>query len=151
VPPRPLNEGTQGAAPGASAPLLRRLTSVLYEALLLVAVLWLAGLLYSLIEFGLHAAHARSVYQGYLVLTAGIYFVWQWVRGGQTLPMKTWRLKLESRNGAVVTWRQGGLRYVVALAGLAAAGAAFWWALFDRERLFLHDRVAGTRIVRVPA
>jgi uncharacterized RDD family membrane protein YckC len=150
VPAGPRHEGARGTATQApSAPLLRRVASVFYEALLLAAVLWLAGLLFSLAELELNAAHSRPAYQSYLMLVAGAYFVWQWVRGGQTLPMKTWRLRLVSRDGGALTWRQAGLRYIVALAGLAAAGVGFWWALFDRQGLFLHDRVAGTRIVRV--
>jgi len=42
------------------------------------------------------------------------------------------------------------LRFCLALAGLALAGAGFWWALFDRDRQFLHDRLLGTRLIRVP-
>jgi uncharacterized RDD family membrane protein YckC len=64
--------------------------------------------------------------------------------------MKTWRLTLVSRDGGPITWRQAGLRYVIALAGATAVGSGFLWAVFDREGLFLHDRIAGTRIVRVP-
>ena len=149
MPAGPLHGGTRDAVPAPPAPLLRRLTSLFYEALLLVAVLWLAGLLFSLAERQLHVPHVRPVYQVYLVLVAGAYFAWQWVRGGQTLPMKTWRLKLVARDGGAITWRQAWLRYVVALAGTMVVGFGFLWALFDRERLFLHDRIAGTRIVRV--
>jgi uncharacterized RDD family membrane protein YckC len=101
-----------------------------------------------MVELRLHATHVRPAYQLYLVLVAGAYFTWQWVRGGQTLPMKTWRLKLVSRDGAAITWRQAWLRYVVALIGLAAGGFGFLWSLVDRERLFLHDRIARTYIVR---
>ena len=124
------------------------MAALFYEALLLLAILWLAGLLFSLIELELNLPHARFAYQLYLVLTAGTYFVWQWVHGGQTLPMKTWRLRLVARDGGPLTWRQALLRYTVAFAGLAALGLGFVWALFDRERLFLHDRLARTRIVR---
>ena len=139
--------GRPAAAEGYPALLPRRLAALSYEALLLVAVLWLAGLLFSLPELNL--PHVRFVYQLYLVLVAGAYFVWQWVHGGQTLPMKTWRLRLVGRNGGTVTWRQAWLRYVLALAGLAALGLGFAWALFERDGLFLHDRIAGTRIIRV--
>ena len=101
-----------------------------------------------MVELELRFTHARGAFQVYLILVAGAYFVSQWVRGGQTLPMKTWGLKLVGRDGAAVTWRQAWVRYMIALAGLAAVGLGFAWALFDRDGLFLHDRIAGTRIVR---
>jgi uncharacterized RDD family membrane protein YckC len=63
--------------------------------------------------------------------------------------MKTWRLKLVTRNGAPLTWPHAWLRYVAALAGLGGIGVGFVWAFFDRDGLFLHDRITGTHIVRV--
>src|SRR5204862_6019955 len=83
----------------AAAPLARRLFSLFYEVLLLAAVLWLAALAYALVESALSVPHVRPLYHAYLVLVAGIYFAAQWSRGGQTLAMKTWRLKLERRDG----------------------------------------------------
>ena len=133
--------------PEAAAPLVRRLYSLLYEAILLAAVLWLAALPYTLLESELDMPHVRPAYQVYLAAVAGLYFVWQWTRGGQTLPMKTWRLRLERRDGGALTLRDAMLRYVAAFAGLAALGFGFLWAVFDRDKLFLHDRLARTRIV----
>jgi uncharacterized RDD family membrane protein YckC len=133
----------------APAPLLRRFASLFYEGLLLFAVLWLAALPLSLIEGALNLQHARAAYQLYLVLVAGAYFTWQWMRGGQTLPMKTWRLKLVRRDGGALTLRDAAVRYTGALISVAALGCGFLWALLDPERLFLHDRIARTRIVRV--
>lgn len=135
-------------SPLALAPIHRRLLSLLYEALLLGAVLWCAGLAYSALETALEAAHFRLLFQVYLATIAAVYFVWQWSRGGQTLPMKTWRLRLVTRRGDTVTARQASIRYLIALPGLLLFGAGFLWAALDRERQFLHDRVAGTRIVR---
>ena len=128
------------------APPSRRLASLVYEALLLAAFLWLASLFYSVAEQQLDAPHVRSLYQAYLTLVAGIYFVWQWVRG-QTLPMKTWRMRLVAKNGSSVNVQQGAIRYVLAIAGLVLVGTGFLWALFDPEGQFLHDRLAGTRFV----
>lgn len=133
--------------PDAAAPLARRLSSLFYEAILLAAVLWLAALPYTLLETALDMPHVRGAYQAYLAFAAGLYFVSQWTRGGQTLAMKTWRLKLERRDGGALTPRDATLRYLAAFAGLAALGSGFLWAFFDRDKLFLHDRLARTRIV----
>ena len=130
------------------APLLRRLLSLVYEALLLAALGVCAGVLFYAVEQTLALPHLRAAFQAYLVTLGGVYFVWQWVRAGETLPMKTWRLRLVTRDGARISFTRGSVRYIAALAGAAAFGIGFLWALVDRERQFLHDRIAGTRIVR---
>jgi uncharacterized RDD family membrane protein YckC len=86
------------------------------------------------------------VYQVYLLFVAGTYFIWQWQRG-QTLPMKTWRMRLVTSSGNAVSFWQAVARYLFAVLGLLIAGLGFFWALVDPERQFLHDRLAGTRLV----
>jgi uncharacterized RDD family membrane protein YckC len=130
------------------APVGRRFLSLIYEALLLAALVWCAGLLFGAIEIEAASTHARALFQAYLVLVTGTYFTWQWTHGGQTLPMKTWRLRLVSVSGGAVGARLAWLRYAIALAGTLAGGSGFLWALVDRDRQFLHDRLAGTRVVR---
>ena len=133
------------------APLKRRAASLFYEALLLTAVLWCASLPLTVIQARFGVVPLRLVYQLYLCVVAGIYFVWHWTRSGQTLAMKTWRVKLVSRSGRSITVRQALLRYVGAVLGLSLFGVGFLWALVDRDRAFLHDRLAGTRIVSTAA
>ena len=136
-----------GATSGDPARLGRRLLSLAYEALLLAAV-WLAGGFLFLALAGSLAPHlARPALQLALLLLAGIYFVWQWQRGGQTLPMKTWRIRLVTASGEPLSLRRAACRFVFAAAGTLCFGAGFLWALVDPDRQFLHDRLAGTRIV----
>lgn len=98
---------------------------------------------------------------------AGLYFTWSWTGGRRTLPMKTWRLALLRADGRTVEARTAVVRYLAVWIGPAAALAAhavlqplslgahaawlvalgYLWPLVDRDRQFLHDRVAGTRIV----
>ncbi len=140
------------AAPGTALPRARGLTrsvSLIYEVLLLFAILFAASFVYLLLSRLLSLVPPRSVYQLYLLVVAGVYFAVQWTRGGQTLPMKTWHIKLVSRDGGTVSYRAAVVRYVAAVAGSAALGIGFWWALVDRDRQFLHDRLAGTRLVSV--
>ena len=75
------------------------------------------------------------------------YFTWFWIHGGQTLALKTWHLRLVAVDGGAVPVQKAGLRFLLAFAGLALLGAGWWWALFDREGCFLHDRLAGTRVI----
>ncbi len=132
----------------AHAGLGRRFLSLFYEALALAALVWAAGFLYSAVEQTMRISHVRAAFQAYLVLVIGVYFVTQWVFGGQTLAMRSWRLKLQRLDGAPLRARQAIARYVLALAGTIALGITYWWALFDADKAFLHDRLAGTRIVR---
>ena len=122
--------------------------SLTYESLLLGALLGAVGLIFVVVEARVGTGHLRLLFQIYLALIAGAYFVWQWSRSGQTLAMKTWRLRLVTRQRSPVGMRQACARYLVALAGLLLFGAGFLWAGLDSERQFLHDRITGTRIVR---
>ena len=124
---------------------------MLYESLLVFAIAFVAGLIFSAAAGGDISGAARHVFQLYLFGVLGAYFVWCWRHGGQTLPMKTWRLRLLSADGTPVSTARAMVRYALAWPSLALAGAGILWALFDRERQFLHDRLAGTRIVTTAA
>ncbi len=134
-----------GGAPLAGLP--RRALSLVYEALLVTAVVLAGSLPFVVLAHAASPVSARPLFQLYLAVLTGVYFTWQWRRGG-TLAMKTWRLKLVTRAGASLTWAHAVKRYLYALAGMLALGAGFLWALLDREGLFLHDRLAGTKIIR---
>lgn len=132
------------------APFLTRLAAMVYELLLVAAVVFVASFIMLPVVGELHAPWQRHLFQAYILGVLFAYFSAFWLRSGQTLAMKTWRIRLVSENGSTLTLKQAGLRFVIALFGLMLAGVGFWWALFDRDRQFLHDRIAGTRLVRVP-
>ena len=119
-----------------------------YEALLLLGVLSVTFLLPNI---ALGMAFAITLPSWVLVLhifcVLGLYFVWYWHHGGQTLAMQTWKLRLSTPNGTVPSLKQLLVRYALAWPSLIYLGAGLIWALFDRDRQFLHDRLAGTTIV----
>lgn len=121
--------------------------ALLYEGLLLLAVLFISGLAFQGAASGPLSGWPRHVFQIYLFLIIGLYFIWCWLRGGQTLAMKTWKLKLEHATGGNVTPWQALVRYLLAWLSFLTVGMGFLWALVDRDRQFLHDRLAATRIV----
>lgn len=129
--------------------LTRRLASLFYDALLLIALLFLAGFVVVGFLPRVDAGLPRLVFQGYLLLVSGLYLTWSWHRGGQTLAMKTWRIRLVDETGGPVGYGRAWLRYGLACLGLACFGLGFFWALWDRDRQFLHDHLAGTRLERV--
>lgn len=83
-------------------------------------------------------------------IVTGLYAVLSWRRGGQTLGMRPWRLRIVSVDGRAPTARALWLRFAVATVSTLAAGLGFWCAWIDRERLTWHDRLSGTRLIRMP-
>ena len=165
--------------PAADLPLAslrRRFASLLYEALLLVALVLVASFAIAPLvsphtaasgQLAIPSVFGRAVSFVALFALGAAYFAWSWSDGRRTLPMKTWKLALVTARGAPLDVRRAFLRYVAAWIAPAIAlacyvalqphalGALAWplatlnWiaAFVDRERQFLHDRIAGTRIV----
>jgi uncharacterized RDD family membrane protein YckC len=122
--------------------------ALLYEALLLSAVLFFFGFAFQGAASGQLSDWQLLAFKLYIFLVIGLYFIWCWLRGGQTLAMKTWRLKLECVAGGKITPQQALARYILAWFSLMFAGLGFLWAFVDPDRQFLHDRLASTRIIR---
>lgn len=140
----------------------------LYEGMLLYAVLFLGSYLFSTLTQTRHALENRHAQQAFLFLLLGIYFIWFW-RRGQTLAMKTWRIRLVDCHGQQVSEARAALRYLLSWCWFLPVVVASWyakvpamtallltciwvvlWALLSRlhvERQFLHDVLAGTRLV----
>lgn len=143
---------SQPAATPASLGL--RLLAGLYDLLPLLGLWFVAGLLAAIVTGGALDPHQfvhKLLVQGLVVTLSGAYFVLSWTRGGQTIGMRAWRLRVAGDDGAPVDVRRAVLRFAVALVSLAALGAGFWWALFDARRRCWHDRAAGTCLLRIPA
>ncbi|MHB1085460.1 MAG: RDD family protein [Thiobacillus sp.] len=136
------------ALPPAS--FLARVAAMIYESLLVTAVVFVASFIIIPVVGEMHAPWQRHLYQVYILVVLFAYFSAFWLRSGQTLAMKTWRIRLVNQTGAPLTLKQAALRFILALLGLLLAGIGFWWALFDRDQQFLHDRIAGTRLIHVP-
>jgi uncharacterized RDD family membrane protein YckC len=133
------------------AGLRRRLASMLYETLLLLGLFGLCFML----PYVFIGALSDWVPPGewawlHLYTVFGVYFLWYWRHGGQTLAMQTWRLKLvDLETGKDVALGQGLMRYTLSWLSVFS-GVGLLWALVDRDRQFLHDRLAHTRIVLLP-
>lgn len=135
------------ATPG----LGRRLLCLVYEMLLLTAVVLFAGGIATLLTQAAGIEYPRILTQTVVVTACCAYFILQWRQRGQTLPMKTWRIRLESASGEHIKLQQAWLRLAFATLGYLAMGISILWALADRDRQFLHDRLAGTRLVAISA
>lgn len=120
---------------------------MLYESLVVFSILLIGFLLPQIVLSGFNLALAPRMLWLHVVLLLLAYFVWCWLNGGQTLPMKTWKLRLISDEGSAIRPLQAVLRYLAAWPSILFFGIGIFWALFDKDGQFLHDRIAGTRIV----
>jgi uncharacterized RDD family membrane protein YckC len=155
-----------------AAGLARRLASLVYEGLIATAIVLIAGFALTPVMSPFADPGGSLVLPGYtrrvagfalIVAILGAYFVACWSGGRRTLPMKTWRIALVVADGTPVTVPRAIARYAAAWLGPLAALATYaatqsklaalalalpyGWALLDRERRFLHDRIAGTQLV----
>ena len=136
-----------------------RLLAMLYDALPVVALWMLVSTAFTLgyTFLGHHATRQNiapfSAWQWLLWLccwaVTGAYATISWRRGGATLGMRPWRLRLQTATGQPPTEAMLWKRYVAGTLSLLCGGLGFWWALFDRDRLTWHDRFSGTRLVRL--
>lgn len=79
-------------------------------------------------------------------LLIGAYFVLSWRRGGQTVGMRPWRLKVVAADGQPASVRALWLRYAVAW---LTPGIGLLWTLVDAEHRGLYDIASGTLVVRL--
>ncbi len=171
TPSSPPAQAAPAAASAVAPPTIRRrLAALVYEGVLLFGVVFVAGYLFGTLTQQRNSLTHHNVLTIWVALVVGAYFVWCWTRGGQTLPMKTWRLRLvDAQTGRPPKPARAFARYLAAwfwfLPPLALhpllhlpvpatlAAEAAWFALWaaaarlDSARQFPHDRLAGTRIV----
>lgn len=132
---------------GEPAGLGRRLLSIAYDSLLLLAILFLATLA---VVIPVGGAVEHPLFTIYLLTVGFLFFGWFWTHGGQTLGMRTWGLRVQCAGGHGLDWQQALVRYLAALLSWLLIGGGFLWSLVDPERATLHDRISGTYLVRAP-
>ena len=157
-----------------NASLWRRFGAFVHELLFLVAYLFIVGLMFASLSGESMSGGRPQVLTGpiaifqqaYLFLSIGAYFIYFWINGRRTLAFKTWQLKLVAVDGGVVDSKRAIIRYIATWIGpalgltmfmlIGTRGSAWWifglfanflWAFADPARQFLHDRIAGTRVV----
>jgi uncharacterized RDD family membrane protein YckC len=158
------------AASLPTAGVARRMAAFLYEGVLLFGVVFVAGYLYAAVTQQRHALQGQTGLQIFVFVVLALYFVTFWSRGGQTLAMRAWHVRLLTVDGAAVTPWRALARYLLAwlwfapaliaahAAGLRSAAQIFTLmivgvmafallAFLHPQRQFLHDALCGTRLV----
>ena len=136
------------------ASLWLRLAAAIYDLFPLIGLWMLTAALALLVAQGaVDPAHPPLAWRlalrvGLLVVT-GAYFAISWARGGQTIGMRAWRLRVVDANGNALSWPRCMLRFLVACVSLGAIGLGFLWCLIDRRKRAWHDIAAGSVLVRL--
>jgi uncharacterized RDD family membrane protein YckC len=135
-----------------NAPLMRRLSAALYEAALVFGIYFVPAYLYlsisqTRIDDTIKGGPRLWGFQLFIFLVFAIYFGWSWSQGRRTLPQKTWGVRIMMANGDTLSQGRAALRYALAWISLLCGFLGFFYAFFDKEQAFLHDRILNTRIV----
>lgn len=134
-----------------NAGFLRRIGAMLYDALLVGALLFLATIPFIAVRGGEPVERGDNlIYQVTLVVVVYAFFVGFWSGPGRTLGMQSWRLQLENDEGEVPSIAQASLRFLASLLSWLPLGLGFLWQLWDHEKLTWHDRISHTRVVYYP-
>ena len=128
--------------------LARRFAAIIYDALLLFAVVFAASIPV-MVPFNITYDHPLYfLYVFYIYGVGFLYFGGFWTHGGQTLAMKTWKIKVTDLEHNQISWKQAFIRYLVALVSWLVFGLGFLWALFSRDKKTWHDLASRTVLCR---
>jgi uncharacterized RDD family membrane protein YckC len=139
---------------GVSAGFGRRFAALLYDGLLMVALLVIfttgAVMLFARTAITPETAGPWAyVYRACLVAILTGYYLLNWTRSGQTLGMRAWRLRAVTELGMRMGWKSASLRLVFSLLAWAPLGLGVFWLYFDSEHAALQDRLSRTRVVHL--
>jgi len=159
-----------------TAGFLRRLGALIYDVLLLMAVIVIAGFVALPFTGGEAPSPGNPFYQTYLFVLSYVFFAWFWTRGGQTLGMRAWRLRVQNEDGSSISWSQSLLRfmagvasvvlfgigfyltkhepmsrlYLIGIATWVVLGLSFCWTFVDKKRLAWQDHFSHCKVVVLP-
>jgi uncharacterized RDD family membrane protein YckC len=130
--------------------LIRRLLAIFYDALLLLALYFVAAAVIMRMF-----NHGEAIQPGQpvswllttvLIVIGFLFYGWFWTHGGQTLGMKSWKMQLIQTDGNALTWSVASIRFVFAMLSWAVFGLGFLWSLVDNRNRTWHDIASGTEL-----
>lgn len=149
------------AIPDIPVSLFKRLMAIVYDVLLLTALLFTVGVLVAgIMTFALNDGNAITAEHPFYIISqiiilcilfcvSFLFFSWFWMHGGQTLGMRTWRIQLVSVDDSAISWKQSAFRFMAAIISWLVFGLGFIWVLFDKEKRSWHDVFSATKLVQL--
>ena len=133
---------------GSPCSLLRRLLIMLYDGVIIIALLMLATAIAMLAGMGNHTAMRDPLYTACLVLVWFAYLAWCWHQGGMTLGMRAWHVCITDETGHRPGWGWCAIRFLASILSAALAGLGFIWSLIDSNKRTWHDKASHTQLLR---
>jgi uncharacterized RDD family membrane protein YckC len=139
---------------GESVGFGRRVAALVYDLLLLAALMMIytGGALFFTHGAAVVPATAGAwvyAYRAGLIGVIGGYYLINWLRSGQTLGMRAWRLRVVSDAGRPLALKAALLRAVFGALAWMPAALGVLWLYVDPDHLALHDRWSRTRVIRL--
>lgn len=132
-----------------NAGLFRRLFAIMYDAFLLTAILFIVTGIATILNQGKAIEPEDRFYPLFVsivFLLIYLYFAWFWTHGGQTLGMKTWRMRLVAIDDSQISWMTAAIRLIAALLSWGLFTTGFLWSLLDSRKRCLHDIISRTEL-----
>lgn len=130
------------------ASLLRRLAALVYDVLIVIAILFVVSGIGVIINDG--EAVSGALYKSLLLISMFLFYGYFWTRSGQTIGMMAWRIRVQTQEGYSLSWMHSLIRFFMAGISLACFGLGYLWMLFSDQQLTWHDQVSGTCVVQLP-
>lgn len=124
--------------------LLCHLAVIIYDFLLLVALLFFATAILLPFNGGEAISHQQIFYPLYLLAVSFFFYGWFWTHGGQTLGLRAWKIKVLTNKHELINWKQSFIRFIVSLCSWSILGLGFLWVLVDKNQRSWHDIVSKT-------
>jgi uncharacterized RDD family membrane protein YckC len=144
-----------------TASLPRILGAIFYDLIIVFSIIFIAAQWFPLVPEHLQNSLVLTLFkQIYMLGISFLYFAYSWQHGGQTIGMKSWRIKLLADNTAqrssrhdkqmAIAWRQSAIRYLIAIVSWLVVGMGFTWIIFSPQHKSWHDMASGTHLVVLP-
>lgn len=128
--------------------LLRRFGAIFYDSFLLLTILFVASFII-VIPTGIKPEDPYFfLFQAYIFAIAYLFFAWCWTRGGQTLGMRTWKMKVVNEDGTIISYATALIRFIVSMISWLPFGLGYLWSLWDKQHRTWHDIASKTKLVR---
>lgn len=128
---------------------LRRIIAGIYDLFVLASWLMLATFIAVLIRSGEAFPPKHLGFLTYLWCATFLLFGWCWTHGGQTLGMLAWKMKVVRHDNQPLSWKDAFLRFIYLTLNWLCLGIGWLWCWFDTEHQSLHDRLSGTKLIRL--
>lgn len=128
------------------ASLFKQLAAMVYDSLLIFAILFVATSLLLVFNQG-EAIESNPSFSLSLVFILFTFYAWFWQKSGQTLGMRVWKIRIVSELGGNPGWATSFVRLSFAMLSMLCLGLGYLWRLF--RPYTWHDRLSHTRIIDV--